>query len=160
MKYFVTEDRLLHLMNHFSGNKSTGSYFFDNVFDGIYKLLEYVNAHEPREIICQMNGNQVHVFEYEGGKEVGFVGFDKKKNVLGCEVIREMRNNYLTEFALVEKMKATPMFCVVVRAVIQMEVITTFPGPFAPPFPYSGQNEHENKVSSAFWEEHILIKRK
>jgi hypothetical protein len=45
------------------------------------------------------------------------------------------------------------------NGMIDMEMITVFPGMYAPAFPNASMSKADFQIASEFWDEHILLKK-
>jgi hypothetical protein len=67
----------------------------------------------------------------------------------------------MVEVALVSEIQVTNKFCVVIEKVENdLNIITAFPGPYAPSFPYEGQIKADHQLSEIFWNTHVLLRVK
>ena len=67
----------------------------------------------------------------------------------------------MVDVALVSALKVTNTFCVVIeKDGADLDIITAFPGPYAPSFPYEGQNKADHQLSEIFWNTHVLLRIK
>lgn len=159
--YKLSKERLAHLNTHFVNSQKGGSIFYNDVFVNPIDLLNYLNSNDPSEIIFQLNGRETHVFNCEHIGDVGNTGIANKKEVDLNAIIKENRNGFMVEVALVSILQATHTFCVVIENMgLDLNIITAFPGPYAPSFPYNGQNESDYKLSEIFWNNHVLLRVK
>lgn len=158
--YKFSKERLAHLNIHFVDSHDGGSIFYKEVFASPIELLNYINNNNPSDIITQLNGRETHVFNCEHG-DIGNTGIANKKEVDFNSIIKENRNGYMVEMALVSELQVTNKFCVVIEKVgVDFDIITAFPGPYAPSFPYNGQNESDYQLSEIFWNTHVLLRVK
>jgi hypothetical protein len=157
--YKLNEDRLAHLNIHFTNSKDGGSIFYKDVFASPIDLLNYINTNSPSEIIFQLNGRETHIFNCEHIGEIGRAGIANKKEIDFNSITKENRNGFMVEVALVSELQVTNTFCVVIeKEGADLIIITAFPGPYAPSFPYNGQNESNYKLSEIFWNTHVLLR--
>ena len=71
------------------------------------------------------------------------------------------RNGFWVEIGIVEALPETPFFCVVLNPIpAGFEIVTAFPGRYAPSFPYEGQEPDEYASSLEFWSKYVLLKRR
>jgi hypothetical protein len=159
--YKLSKERLTHLNIHFVNSQDGGSIFYKEVFASPIELLNYINSNHPSEIITQLNGRETHVFNCEHIGDIGNTGIANKKEVDFNSIIKENRNGFMMEVALVSELQVTNTFCVVIEKVgADFDIITTFPGPYAPSFPYKEQNEIDYQLSEKFWSTHVLLRVK
>ncbi len=158
--YKLNKERLAHLNIHFTNSKDGGSIFYKEVFASPIELLNYINNNNPSDIITQLNGRETHVFNCEHG-DIGNTGIASRKEVDFNTIIKENRNGFMVEVALVSELQVTNNFCVVVEKVgADFDIITAFPGPYAPSFPYKDQGETDHQISENFWNTHVLLRVK
>lgn len=159
--YKLNKERLAHLNIHFTNSKDGGSIFYKDVFASPIELLNYINNNNSSEIIIQLNGRETHVFNCEHLGYVGKTGIASRKEVDINSIIKESRNGFMVEVALVSELQVTNKFCVVIEKVEDdLNIITAFPGPYAPSFPYKDQNKADYKLSKIFWNTHVLLRVK
>jgi len=159
--YKLNKGRLAYLNIHFTNSKDGGSIFYKAVFASPIELLSYINMNSPSEIIFQLNGRETHVFNCEHLGYIGKTGIASRKEVDINSIIKESRNGFMVEVALVSELQVTNKFCVVIEKVgADMNIITAFPGPYAPSFPYEGQNKADHQLSEIFWNTHVLLRVK
>jgi hypothetical protein len=159
--YKLNKKRLAHLNIHFTNSKDGGSIFYKAVFASPIELLSYINMNSPSEIIFQLNGRETHVFNCEHLGYIGKTGIASRKEVDINSIIKESRNGFMVEVALVSEIQVTNKFCVVIEKVENdLNIITAFPGPYAPSFPYEGQIKADHQLSEIFWNTHVLLRVK
>ena len=128
--------------------------FCDNPFDLIYKLSHYT----PFNIKQQTNGNKAILYKipFTGGignnrvmplKEI--LEFDK------AQIKKVLRNGYPVNVLEGTVSDCTNQLVVICNS--ENEVITIFPGIYAPSFPPQLTNEEDVKASIIFWENHVFI---
>ncbi len=157
--YKLNKERLAHLNIHFTNSKDGGSIFYKDVFASPIELLNYINNNNSSEIIIQLNGRETHVFNCDHLGDIGNTGIANKKEVDIKTIIKENRNGFMVEVALVSELQVTNKFCVVIEKVEDdLNIITAFPGPYAPSFPYKDQNKADYKLSEIFWNIHVLLR--
>jgi hypothetical protein len=159
--YKLNKERIAHLNIHFTNSKDVGSIFYKDVFASPFELLSYINNNNSSEIIIQLNGRETHVFNCEHLGYVGKTGIASRKEVDINSIIKESRNGFMVEVALVSELQVTNKFCVVIEKVEDdLNIITAFPGPYAPSFPYEGQIKADHQLSEIFWNTHVLLRVK
>lgn len=168
LKHFEEIDNigLLHFQNlgfsveeinqaiHTIGSKFYAS-FCDNPFDLIHKLTNYI----PFDLKQQTNGNKVIIYKipFKGG--IGSNKIINLKNIQQADkekIIKVIRNGFhvnMLERNLIDVTNELVVICNPLN-----EVITTFPGIYAPPYPTQLIDEKERKASILFWENHTFIK--
>lgn len=121
--------------------------------------MNYINTHDPNKVINQDNGTYVYIYE---NKKINHVGYEAIASIndIDTNLIRnESRNGHTVKFAVVNQLPFTNQFCVVAFKNKDIkELVTAFPGRYAPPFPHQKQLVHQNKISTDFWNKHILLK--
>ena len=159
--YKLSKERQAHLNIHFVDSQDGGSIFYKDVFASPIELLNYINSNNPSEIIFQLNGRETHVFNCEHLGYIGNTGIASRKEVDSNSIVKENRNGFMVEVALVSELQVTNTFCVVIeKEGVDLNIITAFPGPYAPSFPYNGQNESDYQLSVIFWNKHVLLRVK
>jgi hypothetical protein len=157
--YKLSKERIAHLNTHFVNSEDVGSVFYKDVFASPFELLYYINSNSPNEIIIQLNGRETHIFNCEQMGGIGNTGIANRKEVDFNFIIKENRNGFMVDVALVSVLQVTNTFCVVIeKDGTDLDIITAFPGPYAPPFPYKAQNEVDYKLSEIFWNRHVLLR--
>ncbi len=159
--YRLSKERLAHLNIHFVDSQDGGSIFYKDIFASPIELLNYINRNHPSEIIFQLNGRETHVFNCENIGHIGNSGIASRKGVDSNSIVKESRNGFMVEVVLVSELQVTNTFCVVIeKEGVDLNIITAFPGPYAPSFPYNGQNESDYQLSEIFWNKHVLLRVK
>lgn len=119
--------------------------------------MNYINTRVPDQIILQENQTQAHLFKAEFA--IGTCALSNLNTLKNPDIQLETRNGISTRFAWVDALPETNHFCVIVEGSHSpFEIITLFPGEYAPPFPHANQSEKANKESKEFWEKHVLLK--
>jgi hypothetical protein len=151
--------KLEHLNGHFS-LQNAGSCFAPEFAHDVHALLIFINTIEPTHKHIQAVGTLLFVYELEETSIVGWEGIASRDTFDSKELRTETRNGYPLEVAVVDHFPVTHRFCIVAKINSdQYEVITAFPGRPAPPFPFEGQDQKQNKESSEFWQRHVLLRR-
>ena len=157
--YTIENKQIEHVKTHFSNQLKSGSTFNTAVFKDYTEVLNYVNTHSPIQVHSQSNGREVHVFSLPKDIIVGFQGISNVAELGNLSFDTEMRNGFDVKFAKVKELIPTNQFCVIVEPKEHyFQLITCFPGMYAPPFPYPGLNEAELLFAENFWKEHVLLK--
>ena len=161
MVFQLAETAEKHLAVHFSGTQQSGSIFNPALFAGPEDVLTYLENHSPHRIIKQRNNRLVYEFELPAPQVAGHEGIGLRQNIPLDAISWQDRNGFQVEVAKVESLPETPFFCVVLQPMPNgFEVITAFPGRYAPSFPYEGQEPDEYESSRDFWSKHILLKER
>ena len=154
----ITAGREKHMLRHFNGD-AIGSAFDTAVFTDVDALLEYINSHQPNEIIQQTNNREAWIFICSEFESIGHCGLMNRKDVPLAQIVEEMRDGHLMDVGIVEELPRTNKLCVVVEhKETGVYLITAFPGERTVAFPYGAQSPEERLISEAFWKEHILVR--
>ena len=158
-KYRISPTRIEYVKKHFEGSTVTGSCFYSNVFQDPLELMNYINSRIPDQIIQQENQTQAHLFKAEFA--IGTCALSDLNALKNPEIQLEIRDGISTRFAWVDALPETNHFCVIVEeSHSPFEIITLFPGEYAPPFPHANQSEKAHAESKGFWEKHVLVKKR
>jgi hypothetical protein len=158
-KYQISPTRIDYVKKHFEGSTVVGSCFYPNVFQNPLELMNYINLRIPDQIIQQENQMQAHLFKAEFA--FGTCALSDLNSLKDPDIQLETRDGISIRFAWVDALPETSHFCVIVKgAHSPFEIITLFPGEYAPPFPHSKQSEKANADSKKFWEKHLLVKKR
>jgi hypothetical protein len=121
--------------------------------------MNYINSRIPDQIIQQENQTQAHLFNAEFA--IGTCALSDFNALKNHDLHLETRDGILTRFAWVDDLPETNQFCVIVEGNYSpFEIITLFPGEYAPPFPHANQSEKANNDSKQFWEKYVLLKKR
>ena len=157
-KYRISPKRIEYVKKHFEGSTVAGSYFYSNVFQDSLELMNYINSRIPYQIIQQENQTQVHLFKVQYA--IGTCALSDLNSLKNPDIQLESRNGFSTRFAWVDSLPETNHFCVIVEGSHSpFEIITLFPGEYAPPFPHANQSEKAHAYSNEFWGKHVLVKK-
>ena len=158
-KYQISPIRIDYVKKHFEGSTVAGSCFYPNVFQNPFELMNYINSTLPHQIIQQESHTQAHLFKAEFA--VGTCALTDLNALKNPEIQLEIRDGISTRFAWVDALPETNHFCVIVEGSHSpFEIITLFPGEYAPPFPHANQSEKAHAESEEFWEKHVLVKKR
>ncbi len=158
MVFQLAESAEKHLAVHFSGTEKSGSIFNPDFLAGPKDLLAFLESNQPQKIINQKNQRIVFQFELPTPQVAGLEGIGLKETIPPDSISLKERNGFWVEVATMESLPKTPFFCVVLLPTPNgFEVITAFPGRYAPPFPYEGQNPEENESSWEFWSKNVIL---
>ncbi len=129
------------------------------MFKNPEELVKYINSRRPKQIIQQENQTQAHLFD--AGFVIGTSALSDLNTLKNPEIQMERRDGISTRFAWVDALPETNHFCVIVEgSQSPIEIITLFPGEYAPPFPHANQSEKAHAESKEFWEKYILVKKR
>jgi hypothetical protein len=158
-KYQISPTRIEYVKKHFEGSTVAGSCFYSNVFQDPLELMNYINSRIPDQIILQENQTQAHLFKAEFA--IGTCALSDLNILKNPDIQLETRNGISRSFALVDDLPETNQFCVIVEGSHSpFEIITLFPGEYAPPFPHANQSEKAHAESTKFWEKYVLVKKR
>lgn len=158
MKYKMSEKATTHIQSHFGSEAAAGSVFDENVFPTVASLMDYILTRRPDQIIHQPNLNQAHVYELKELERSGWTGLGKRTDY--SSVLSELRNGWPVDFVYVHSFPSTNLVTIICRETSSgLEVVTAFPGEYAPPFPNSGQTPEEIDINKRFWSDRILLRR-
>ena len=155
MEYLITDKAIEHCKQHFGDSGKSGSKFNTLVFPSLESILTEIKSIEPNRIVEQSSGRVAHIYELNGF--CGWTGVGKRADYNRIET--EIRNGFVTEFAVVESLPQTRLLTVISEFTDGVyTLITLFPGDYAPPFPYDGMLPEEKERAVLFWQENILLK--
>jgi hypothetical protein len=158
-KYHISPTRIDYVKKHFEGSTVAGSCFYSNVFPNPMELVQTINSMVPHQIIQQENQTQAHLFK--AGYAIGICALSDLNALKNPDIQFETRDGISTRFAWVDALPETSHFFVIVEGDHSpFEIITLFPGEYAPPFPHAKQSEKANADSKEFWEKHVLLKKR
>ncbi len=178
-KLILTENRIFYCLKHLKKvNKQTndyliekghnlieiqeqidliGSKFFSSFCQSPAEVHDKITDRVPSKIIHQDNGNVVYCFTFEEN-----IGYDsiiaiselssKERKAIG----QEKRNHYEVKVIRKNKRNATKQLNVVFQK-NNNEIITMFPGIYAPPLPSEHMNAEELLLANDFWENYVFI---
>jgi len=159
--FFVTETQRAHMLRHMLPNDLAGSHFSPNVFGDPEALIDYINSHEPCDIIRQRDLRFAFCFAELDGKPIGKSGLAMRKDLHHSQIERHVRDGYTMEVGIVEALPNTHLFCIIADETSEgLSIITAFPGGYARPFAQKSQPREEYELNKKFWEEHVLLKQK
>ena len=168
LKHFESIDadsRNLFLKNGYSELEilksiaTIGSKFFNTFCSSPFQLSKIINNSNPVESFNQSNGNCIFIYLFHESDGIGNDNLINLNNLLPIEQSNlkvEKRNNF--KIKIVEKasfIKTNQL--VVVASKENNEIITAFPGQYAPAFPIHLSDTKSKIASERFWEEHAFI---
>ncbi len=160
MKYLLTDRAKKHVEGHFAQNAKSGSIFRPDYFPTIESLLIYILDLEPIREIIQSEYSIAHLYEINAIEYLGWEGVGKMSDYPNVKVQEENRNGFMTRFMEIEELPQTGLINVVFKQCFNvMELITVFPGTYAPAFPNASMSKDDLQIALEFWDEHILIKK-
>ena len=161
MKYLLTDRAQKHVEGHFAQNAKSGSIFRPDYFPAIESLLNFMVDIEPIREIIQSEYRVAHLYEIDALEYVGWEGVGELSDYPKVKVQEENRNGYMTRFVEIAELPTTKFVNVVFKQCLNgMELITVFPGMYAPAFPSNSMPKDDFQIASEFWEEHILLKKR
>lgn len=136
-----------------------GSKFFNTFCSNPFQLSKIINNSKPVESFNQSNGNCVFIYSFHESDGIGNDNLINLSNLLLLELNNlkvETRNNF--KIKIVQKVSFVKTNqLVVVASKENNEIITAFPGQYAPPFPIHLSDTKSKIASERFWEEHAFI---
>ena len=160
MKYLLSDRAKKHVEGHFAQNAKSGSIFRPDFFPTIESLLNFMVDIEPIREIVQSENSVAHLYEIDGLEYVGWEGVGKLLDYPKLKVQEENRNGYMTRFIEIPELPRTKFVNVVFKHCLNdMELITVFPGMYAPAFPNATMLKDDFLIASEFWNAHILLKK-
>ena len=161
MKYLLTDRAKKHVEGHFAQNAKSGSIFRPDYFPTIESLLMYMLGLEPIREIFQSEYSVAHLYQINALEYVGWEGVGKMSDYPKAIVQEENRNGFMTRFIEIDDLPQTKLVNVVSKHCLNgMELITIFPGMYAPAFPSNSMTKDDFQIASEFWDENILLKKR
>ena len=159
--FYLSDSHRMHVLRHFHNSEIAGSHFYTSVFKNPEELLSFINKTEPIRTIPQNKNRKAYCFCTSDGQPVGTSGIALRSDLSPEQIVFEAREGFDMEIGTVDKLPETSEFCVVADSTSEgWEIITAFPGKYAPPFPQKHQDQIEYELSASFWKQHILLKKK
>jgi hypothetical protein len=179
-EFILTDERAFYLIKHFEklnekgihhfqqlghsseainhALSSIGSKFYTRFTENPYELIQYLSHLTPLVIISQTNGNKAlrYKIAFEGG-----IGTNTLINIQAIPqtdkstLKKVIRNGF--EVNVVERNFFDPTNELVLICNSLNEVITVFPGMYAPAFPTQLVDKNEVDSARLFWEHHAFI---
>ena len=158
MKYRISEASLQHVSKHFNENgKLDGSTFNQEVFASPKELIAYCNVNQPFEILRQENGREAHLFKLIDSN-VGKCAIDLKQNYSENSIYLEDKDGYQIQCVKSSSIPDTNQFCLIVHSHEgKYDIITMYPGEYAPPLPNSKFTTEFNEYCNDFWKSKVLL---
>jgi len=161
VKYLLTDRAKKHVEGHFAQNAKSGSIFRPDYFPTIESLLMYMLGLEPIREIFQSEYSVAHLYQINALEYVGWEGVGKMSDYPKAIVQEENRNGFMTRFIEIDDLPQTKLVNVVSKHCLNgMELITIFPGMYAPAFPSNSMTKDDFQIASEFWDENILLKKR
>lgn len=164
MKYKLSPSARSHLLKHFDQSGQSGSHFNTALFPHQEALLTSLETMVPHRVISQSYGREAHVYMIPGTIPSGWLGIGKREDYPDSAVLEEPRNGFPTEFIYVNFLPETFLVTVIADCSgvddlgMEWNLITAFPGDYAPAFPHQGMSKDDFNHAKLFWQEHILLK--
>jgi hypothetical protein len=160
MKYVIGDNAIKHTMSHFDESNSVGSCFRKDCFPSLDSLMETIYNIEPIGHYKGSLNRASNVYFILNLEFVGWIGLGKKQDYPNHIIKHQLRNGFSTQYLEVEDLPKTSFVTVVYQKLNEgNQLITTFPGPYAPAFPHTQMALDEFEFASEFWNDHILLKR-
>jgi hypothetical protein len=179
-EFILTDERAFYLIKHFEkmdekgmlhfqqlghsreainhALSSIGSKFYARFTENPYELIQQLSHLTPFEIISQTNGNRAFRYKmpFEGG-----IGTNTLVNIHAIQqtdkstLKKVIRNGF--QVNTIERSFFDPTNELVVVCNPLNEVITVFPGMYAPAFPTQLVDKNEVDAARLFWDNHAFI---
>jgi hypothetical protein len=108
-------------------------------------------------MLMQENGREAHIFKLIDSI-VGKCAVDLKQNHPEKSIYLEDKDGYLIQCVKSDILPNTNQFCLIVQSNEgKYEIITMYPGEYAPPLPNSKFTADYNEFCNDFWESKVLI---
>jgi hypothetical protein len=144
--------------------KLVGSKFYSAPFPGIFSLTEYIDKNwDEKKIISYDQKFLVSQFtfkksEYPNGiGNDGLISFDSLDANEISKVYKKKRESSIVNAYPTSNKFPTWEFIVVSQTQPTHEIITIYPGTYAPPLPMDTMSPEVFKVCDEFWKVHALI---
>ena len=138
-----------------------GSHFYPHVFGDPEGLIDYINVHEPLEVIQQLDNRFAFCFAALDRKPVGTSGLARREELQPSQIQQQVRDGFTIDIGIVDSLPETYLFCVIAHETSDgFSIITAFPGGNARPFPQKSQPREEFELNRTFWKEHVLLKNR
>ena len=184
-----SDDVLLHICRHFKslppediskllklGIEKTdieqelglvGSKFFSPPFSGLYTLVDFIkNEWQYKEIISHENGILVSRWkwsktEYPNGiGNDGLVSLNTLSEIELSKVYKKDRKTFVVNAYPTSQIFPTWELIVISKSISMPEILTIYPGTYAPPFPMDTMEKDFFLSCEKFWKLHALIESK
>lgn len=149
-----SETRIRHQLSE------PGSKFFASFCKNPYVLIEMLNLQSPHKMMMQRNGTKALLYRFDSG----FIGTDSlvELSALSPDEKRDMKNEIRDGqmVHVIERKHLEPTDeCVVIVNDSTKQVVTAFPGRYAPPLPGSHMQDDMASESSVFWKSHVFVRK-
>jgi len=140
--------------------EKSGSIFNPVYFPSIESLLNILLDMEPINEIIQSECMATHIYKIAAFEYVGWDGIGKFSDYPSVKVKVENRNGFMTRFIETSEFPQTKLVNIVFKYCLDgMELITAFPGTYAPAFPHNSMSKEDFQIASEFWNEHGLLRK-
>ena len=175
----ISIDQAFYLLKHFHGIKPTdrikwfgigknaieiqaqvntvGSKFESSFCDSPFKIGEKIKLGKLIETIEQSNGRKAEVFEFtQITGEENIVPIFELSETEKLHIHAEKRGDFEAKVFTTERKFYTHKLTVISSA--SNELITCFPGGYAPAFVSDWMSDREKTLSKSFWDQHLFKK--
>ena len=177
-EFILTDERAFYLIKHFEkmdekgmlhfqqmghaseainhALSSIGSKFYASFCANPFELIQKIAYFTPFEVIPQTNGNRAFRYKiaFEGG--IGTNTIMNIKTILHADKIKKViRNGFQVNTIERNSFDSTNELVLICNSL--NEVITVFPGMYAPAFPTQLVDKNEAEAARLFWEHHAFI---
>lgn len=160
MEYKLNEKARQHVAGHFCNSKIAGSVFNPDIFPDINALMKFLSNLQAVETIDRPNSIGAHIYYTTNIEFIGWDGVGKIHDYPNIKVQTELRSGYETSFIEVTDLPKTNFATIIYkRNSKEYELITAFPGEYAPAFPNEKMLSEEFNAATNFWKHHILLKQ-
>ncbi len=138
--------------------ETIGSKFLKKFAQSPFEIYLEIIDRVPSKIIHQENGNVVYSYLFED-----FIGIDSLIHVENLSpkeqtnIQKEIRNGFEVQTISSKKANKTKQLNVVFSK-SNNEIITIFPGIYAPPFPKDEMDQELKNSSTSFWNNYVMNK--
>jgi hypothetical protein len=142
-----------------NNREENNSIFLKTFCNNPFELLQKIQVLNPKSEIIQSNGNVALLFENDSNEIWGLdtlISLDMLSPLERNEIKISLKSGYNVQSITTKKPKPTREAVVVFNSASN-QVITIYPGKYAPPFPNSLKTSEETKTSQEFWENHVFI---
>lgn len=144
--------------------KLVGSKFFSPPFSGIYALVDFIEKNwEKKEVISLENDTLVCRWVWEKSEYPNGIGNDGlvslkslNENELS-KVYKKERKKFIVNAYPTSQIFPTFEFNVISKVKPIYEILTIYPGTYAPPFPSEEMEKGLYSFCDDFWKNHALL---
>lgn len=159
MKYILSESAESHMAIHWSDSLLPGSTFSSNFCNSLEELNDKLESLLPFDIVFALEGRIGHVYFFENNQIVGNEGVGRLSDYSISDVQVLKRRDQIVNFIELDSLPETSYLTVIcfLNSDGCYELVTAFPGKYAPPFPVLGEVGTESYL---FWLEHVLLRKR